>query len=89
MIIKHSEAKCIGTGKDNLEAVVETNHKHVTNVTKDSDGSTKDVSSENIQRTTPHTTGGDERSTEHRGGGGGEREQRGTWNKVEFRRQRE
>ena len=46
------------------------NHKHVT---KDSDGSTKDVSSENIQGTTLHTTGGDERNIEYGDGGGKQR----------------
>ena len=59
--------KYIGTWKHNSEAVVETNCKHVT---KDSDGSTKDLSSENIQGTTLHTMDGDERSTEHRDAGG-------------------
>ena len=59
--------KYIGTRKHNSEAVAETNHKHGT---KDSDGSTKDVSSENIQGTTLHTTDGDERSTEHCDAGG-------------------
>ena len=71
--------KCIGTRNHNSEAVAETNHKHVTNVTKDSDSSTKDGSSENIKGTTLHTMDGNERSTEHRGGGG---EQRGDRNKV-------
>ena len=42
--------KFIGTRKHNSEAVVKTSHEHVT---KDSDGSTKDVSMKNIQET-PH-----------------------------------
>ena len=72
VLSKHNVAsirkkKYIGTRKHNSEAVVKTNHKHVT---KDSDGSTKDVSSENIQGTTLHTTGGDERSIEHSDAGG-------------------
>ena len=68
--------KYIGTRKHNSEAVAKTSHKHVT---KDSDGSTKDVSSENIQGTTLHTTGGDERSIEHGDAGG---KQRGDKNDV-------
>ena len=59
--------KYIGTLKHNSEAVAETNRKHGT---KESDGSTKDVSSENIQGTTLHTTDGDKRSTEHCDAGG-------------------
>ena len=43
------------------------------------DGSTKDVSSENIQGTTLHTMGGDERNIEYGDGGG---KQRGDKNDV-------
>ena len=53
--------KYIGTRKCNSEAVVKSSHKHVA---KDSDGSTKDDSSENIQGTTLPTTVGDEGSIE-------------------------
>ena len=48
--------KYIGTRKCNSEAVAKTSHKHMA---KDSDGSTKDDSSENIQGTTLHTMVGD------------------------------
>ena len=68
--------KYIGTRKHNSEAVAKTSREHVA---KDSDGSTKDVSSENIQGTTLHTTDGDERSTEHSDAGG---KRRGNRNEV-------
>ena len=72
VLSKHNMAsirnqKYIGTRKHNSEAVAKTSHKYVT---KDSDGSTKDVSSENIQGTTLHTMGGDKRSIEHGDAGG-------------------
>ena len=51
--------KYVGTWKHNSEAVAKTSHEHMA---KDSDGSTKDISLKNIQGTTLHTTGGDERS---------------------------
>ena len=50
------------TRKHNSEAVAKTSQVHVA---KDSDGSTKDVSLKNIQETTLHTMGGDERGIEH------------------------
>ena len=75
VLSKHNVAniwkqKYIGTRKHNSEAVAQMSHKHVA---KDSDGSTKDVSSENIQGTTLHTTVGDERNIEHGDGGGKQR----------------
>ena len=66
----------IGTRKHNSEAVTKMSHMHIT---KDSDGSTKDVSSENIQGTTLHTMGGDERNIEYGDGGG---KQRGDKNDI-------
>ena len=68
--------KYIGTRKHNSEAVAKTSRKHMA---KDSDGSTMDVSSENIQGTTLHTTDGDERSTEHSDAG---RKRSGNRNEV-------
>ena len=62
--------KYIGTRKCNSEAVTKTNHNHVT---KDPDGSTKDDSSKNIQRTTHPTTVGDEGSIERDDGLGKQR----------------
>ena len=53
--------KYIGTRKCNSEAVAKTSHKHVA---KDSDGSTTDDSSENIQGTTLPRMVGDEVSIE-------------------------
>ena len=67
--------KFIGTRKHNSEAV-KTSHEHVA---KDSDGSTKDVLIQNIQRTTPHTTGGDKGSI---GGDDTKEERRGDKNGV-------
>ena len=72
VLSKHNVAnirkpKYIDARKHNSEAVAKMNHKHVT---KDLDGSTKDVSSENIQGTTLHTSGGDERNIEYGDGGG-------------------
>ena len=49
--------KFIGTWKCNPEAVAKIYHNHVTN---DPDGSTKDDSSRNIQRTARPTITGDE-----------------------------
>ena len=68
--------KYIGTRKCNSEAVAKTSHKHVV---RNSDGSTKDDFSENIQGTTLHTTVGDEKSMECGDGGG---KQRGNKNDV-------
>ena len=81
VLSKHNVAnirkqKYFGTRKHNSEAVAKMSHKHVA---KDSDGSTKDVSSENIQGTTLHTMVGDERSIEYSDGGG---KQRGDKNDV-------
>ena len=53
--------KFIGTRKCDSETVAKTNCNHAT---KDPDGSTKDDSSRNIQRTTHPTTVGDEGSIE-------------------------
>ena len=68
--------KYIGTRKHNLEAVGGTKHKHVT---KDSDGSTRDVFSENIQGTTLQATVGDDRSAVQYNAGG---KQHGNRNEV-------
>ena len=62
--------KYIGTRKHNSEAVGEAKHKHVT---KDSDGSTRDVFPENIRGTTPQAMDGDDRSLEQRDAGGKQR----------------
>ena len=62
--------KYIGTWKHNSEAVGEAKHNHVT---KDSDGSTRDVFPENIRGTTPQATDGDDRSSEQRDAGGKQR----------------
>ena len=56
--------------------MAKTSHEHMA---KDSDGSTKDVSLKNIQGTTLHTMGGDERSIEH---DDAERKQHGNKNDV-------
>ena len=68
--------KCIGTRKHNSEAVGEMKHKHVT---KDSDGSTRDVFPENIRGTTLQATEGDDRSAGQCDAGG---KQRGNRNEV-------
>ena len=68
--------KYIGTQKHNSEAVGETKHKHVT---KDSDGSTRDIFPENIQGTTLQATDGDVRSAEQCDARG---KQRGNRNEV-------
>ena len=72
MLSRHNPAsirkqKCIGTRKHNSEAVGEMKHKHVT---KDSDGSTRDVFPENIRLTILQAMDGDDRSTEQCDAGG-------------------
>ena len=68
--------KLIGTRKHHSEGVAKTSYEHVA---KDSDGSTGDVSTENIHGTTTHATGGDEGSI---GGDVASKKRRGGMNSV-------
>ena len=75
LLSNHNQAgirkqKYIGTRKHNSEAVGEAKHEHVT---KDSDGSTRDVFPENVRGITPQATDGDNRSVEQCDAGGKQR----------------